>query len=697
MRMSRKRRRRLRKRRAWEHAPILQFGREVLCRISLYQRGVRVETLAEKTALALGMVCALTQAAAAQTAAQAKPLSDAFQELWGEAWQKEAQAEREADYEIARAYRETLEDALGAAADTGAMDSYRRAQRRVAAADRAMQENRVGQARLKSQARYYAALAEARAGEEPLAVRAVEAARERLAAARQEAARRAASETRRLQDALALFVKQAELARDEYLAQRTAAERERAYPFRLDEEEIEAAEKQETPPPTLNWEQDGAEEMRESLAFRQRLAQAEEDEAAARAALAAVRQERADAERNHQQTLAAVENLAAAEPVRVEALALARKDGSYVQERFLAAQERVIRDRADLNEARAAENTAARRLKGLQENPAVQAGVQFASWNGADSGSYFFVPACYAFCAGKDAFSIQTGMVYASAYDMHKSALVAPEISWERTAPIRIGSSDTLTYGASVQIPTGSAAVALAPPEGFAADGALPDGGTGFAFTPHIRLTHPLSQTERLEAGASIRLRGAYDTTGFIGTNRYDPGTSWQLDVAYRMVKSDQQTLLRLSYMGEADGTFAGLPYTPGRTYTLDALQSRRFDAKNDWQVYARLGWRAAARDGWSSEASRFSNVGIGWRHHLDAHSFLAANVGYRRATGRGVNPLTERVFGARTGWHAAISYERELSDADRLSVRLEREQLRDDLAGHYRGWTGSLWLNHSL
>ena len=646
----------------------------------------------EKLSAATAGILLVSQASTMASPALEEAPADASRRLWREDEDARERQQREVELAIARTYREALQAAvLGSHAERDqAQSAYGRAQQRVQKAAYTLSASRVEQARLRSEASYQAARVRDLDGEIASLTTRLQTAITALEALRREDAARMESKASREQEAEARETMRAAEARREYLAKREAARMEKAYPFRLDEEEIQKSEQENADLLVpLSWETARTEAARASAERAQRLQAADDAVVSARLALEAAVGARQDAAQRSEDAAARAGELAAQEDARVQELSLAREDGRYVQERMLNAQDRVSRESRDLAAAMADEAAKERRLKLLDADRALAGGAAFSAWSGADSGSQLLMPVSYAWRAGRSAFSVETGYFRAEGNGEHARGLAAPVLSWQRDRPLPAG---TFSYGVRLALPSDEAHPLAAPPVGA---GLSPQAlWHGWEVTPSVRLTRPLGAGRTLEGALSYTWRAPYDVTwGGLGTVRYAPSDAWQAELAYRSVQGARQSMLRLAYAGEAGGTFGALSYAPGARCVLEWRQSRRVNARNEWQNYASLGYNGAGSGYWQGTSGVSMAAGVGWRHQVDARSHIALDVGAARATDSGIDPVIARAWGERTRWHVGIAYDRALSDRDRLDVRVERYELHDDTAGRYHGVTASVFL----
>lgn len=131
-----------------------------------------------------------------------------------------------------------------------------------------------------------------------------------------------------------------------------------------------------------------------------------------------------------------------------------------------------------------------------------------------------------------------------------------------------------------------------------------------------------------------------------------------------------------------------------GDEWWLRFYHVKEFTACDSLQSYAVLGVVSGVPD---TSAQHAYYTGLGWRHEFGTKAAATLRYNYGDIIGGGFDWLTGAEQSGYTRHSVTAEYQRQLSEAEQLTVRMERFAIHGEQAASYHGWNGMLIYSRSF
>ena len=249
-------------------------------------------------------------------------------------------------------------------------------------------------------------------------------------------------------------------------------------------------------------------------------------------------------------------------------------------------------------------------------------------------------------------------------------------------------------YGLDVNLPTGQSRIY---DNSVVLDdlAAVTRPGEGWNWTPNLRVTHHINETDSWSAMAGYGFRGSYAYTKDTDGATISPGSLLTLETEYLHAAEKEQLLATLGYTHAGSTRENGIDYTDGDNLNLGVYYNRAISSRDAVQLYY-LYSHAGSTDYVQPQDVPNDVVGrhycgAGVSHQLSKKGTLRFMLNFMRANGSSYDPLRQTYINNRRRRGLLFGYDYQISERDKLQFFVERYLLKDDTAGDYNGFNISL------
>lgn len=243
-----------------------------------------------------------------------------------------------------------------------------------------------------------------------------------------------------------------------------------------------------------------------------------------------------------------------------------------------------------------------------------------------------------------------------------------------------------VSYNMDVNIPTGknnlSSATAmstdLVPYDSF---------GSGWQFSPSIRVKHMISDVDYILYGAGMTFNGSYN----YNKQEVNPGTEFLTSIGWLHAAKTEQFLSQLFLDKSARSQDGNIAYRNGNDIMWENTYNKNLSAKYAWPSYIWFGYNAAT-DYYGEPTISGSQTrifyGTGVERKISNKEKIKLMFHGMHSTGNDYDPVTELAVSGRDRYAAKLSYEKRLNEKKSYSISLENFYMKDkgNNKNSYRG-----------
>ncbi|MBR2214727.1 MAG: hypothetical protein IJ849_03080 [Selenomonadaceae bacterium] len=325
-------------------------------------------------------------------------------------------------------------------------------------------------------------------------------------------------------------------------------------------------------------------------------------------------------------------------------------------------------------------------------------GMEYYAWSGSESGHQFYLPLEVAGEEQGWSWAVETGFVESANSRAEGDYSVSGLTDTTLVATVKNKHPvNEVSYKMAVNVPTGQKSVHeyanitddLARFTSF---------GEGWNFIPEVDVTHHINEENSLTGRFSYAFRGdydlRYDDNNITTEGTQHPSNLFKQEAEYLHAGEKRQFLAILGHQGSSSATDArGNDYQEGDEWNLKLFYNKNVNKHDSWRVYAAYAYELGTSSAQNSSPDHIirQNYGLGWRHEIKPGESWWTGLSYMKARGMDYDYTSGQTAGNRSRWAFQLGYERRLSEASSLKIKLERYYLRDDGRdngnGAYHGW----------
>jgi hypothetical protein len=323
----------------------------------------------------------------------------------------------------------------------------------------------------------------------------------------------------------------------------------------------------------------------------------------------------------------------------------------------------------------------------------VMADMEYYSWKDSrgNKGRQLYLPVQYGYVDGAFSYGIGGGYVTSNSNlpDGKVSALNDVTLSFAYEKQYK---KFDAVYTLAANLPTGKRTL-------YGSNAVMPDDlvrkarfGEGWSLTPGVLLTWRVKPEDTWSLGLNYSINGRYRYDSSVPDGYIRPASGLGLLARYRHAGAADQFVAELLLTGHSNTRDNGVRYRSGNQIEPHLTYNRVLDDKNDLMFYywfSRDGSPSSHDPGFLPGASTNAHFfGTMWSRKLSEKSSLHLTADYMKRTGAPYDPLS---FGPLTlpghnKFTYGIKYDYRISPDRKISLHLERFELRDVSGNRYRG-----------
>ncbi|MDR3348386.1 MAG: hypothetical protein LBO03_02065 [Acidaminococcales bacterium] len=215
--------------------------------------------------------------------------------------------------------------------------------------------------------------------------------------------------------------------------------------------------------------------------------------------------------------------------------------------------------------------------------------------------------------------------------------------------------------------------------------------GEGWNFTPGVLLSWRVKPEDTWSLGLNYSINGRYRYDSSIPGGYTHPANGLGVMGRYKHAGATDQFVGELYFTGYTHAKDNGVKYRSGSQIEPHLLYNRVLDGKNDLMFYywfSRSGAPSSRDPGFvPGRASNAHFFGTMWSRKLNAKSTLHITADYMKRTGIPYDPLTNySALPDHNKFTYGVKYDYRLNSDSKISLHLQRFNLRDSGGNKYRG-----------